>query len=350
MTDGTLGVGIVGAGDIVRTRHMPNLENVPDISVVAVANRRRSTAEAFASDFNVPTVFDDWLEVVQHPDVDVVWIGTTPYLHAPISIAALEAGKHVFCQARMARNLSEARGMRAAATAHPHLVAAVCPPGQGVHGDRTMRRLLGVDRFIGTLRQARMTSFTGVAVENDDLHWRQDFDISGHNVMNVGIMIEILQRWLGPERTVQAMTHVHIKERRDPQTQSFLPVRVPDSFTAIGELASGADYVYQWSGLAHHEAASELWLYGDQGTLVYDLDTDTIAGAKLDADQLTPIQIPDDEMYQPNVEADFIAAVRSGSHDTGLAPNFDRAYQYMEFLEAAARSARDGCRIGLPID
>ena len=86
MTDGTLGVGIVGAGDIVRTRHMPNLENVPDISVVAVANRRRSTAEAFASDFNVPTVFDDWLEVVQHPDVDVVWIGTTPYLLSLIHI------------------------------------------------------------------------------------------------------------------------------------------------------------------------------------------------------------------------------------------------------------------------
>ena len=70
----------------------------------------------------------------------------------------------------------------------------------------------------------------------------------------------------------------------------------------------------------------------------------------MDADQLTPIQIPDEEMYQPNVEADFIAAVRTGSHDTGLAPSFDRAYQYMGFLEAAARSARDGCRIGLPID
>ena len=86
-----------------------------------------------------------------------------------------------------------------------------------------------------------MTSFTGVAVENDDLHWRQDFDISGHNVMNVGIIVEVLQRWLGPERTVQAMTNVHIKERRDPQTRAFRPVRVPDSFTAIGELASGAE-------------------------------------------------------------------------------------------------------------
>ena len=350
MTDGTLGIGIVGAGDIVRSRHMPNLDKVPGISVVAVANRRRSTAEAFASEFNVPNIFDDWLEVVRHPDVDIVWIGTTPYLHAPISVAALEAGKHVFCQARMARNLAEARTMRDAAAAHPHLVAAICPPGHGVHGDRTMRRLLGVDRFIGTLRQARMTSFTGVAVENEDLHWRQDFDISGHNVMNVGIMVEVLQRWLGPERTVQAMTHIHIKERRDPETRAFRPVRVPDSFTAIGELASGADYVYQWSGLAHHDPASELWLYGDQGTLVYDLDTDSILGATIDDAELEPIEIPSDEIYDPNVEADFIAAVRDGSGNTGLAPSFDRAYQYMEFLEAAARSSRDGRRVGIPLD
>ena len=349
-TDGHLGIGIVGAGDIVRTRHMPNLKAVDDIKIVAVANRRRATAEVFASEFDVPNVLNDWLSVVQHPEVDVVWIGTYPNLHAVISVAALEAGKHVFCQARMARNVMEAREMLAAADRRPDLVAAVCPPSVGVLGDHTMRRLLGTEQFVGTIRQARMTSFTNTAVVNNDLHWRHNYGISGLNVMNVGIMVEVLHRWLGPELNVQAMTHVHVRKRREPDTNTYQMVRVPDSFTAIGELVSGADYVYQWSGLAHHEVASELWLYGDQGTLVYDFDADTIAGAKLDADELTPIQIPEEEIYQPNVEADFVAAIRAHSHDTGLAPCFDRAYQYMEFLEAAARSARDGCRIGLPLD
>ena len=163
MSNGGLGIGIVGAGDIVRTRHMPNLAEVDDIAFVAVANRRRETAEAFAADFNVPNVLDDWRAVVDHPDVDVVWIGATPYMHARVSVAALDAGKHVFCQARMARNLAEARDMLDAADRNPGLVAAVCPPGIGVAGDRTMRRLLGVDRFIGTLRQARMSSFGDTA-------------------------------------------------------------------------------------------------------------------------------------------------------------------------------------------
>ncbi len=350
MPNGTLGIGIVGAGDIVRTRHMPNLANVDDLAVVAVANRRRATAAAFAAEFGVPTVLDHWRAVVEHPDVDVVWIGATPYLHARVSAAALEAGKHVFCQARMARTLAEARDMLEAAQQRPELVAAVCPPGVGVRGDRTMQRLLGVDRFVGALRQVRMTSFTNAAAAGDELHWRQDADVSGYNVMNVGIMVEVLQRWLGTERSVQAMTRVHVRERRDPETNAYRPVRVPDSFTAMGELVSGADYVYQWSGLAHHEAASELWLYGDQGTLVYDFDHDAIAGAKADEDELTPIEIPADEVYDPNVEADFIQAVRSGSGDTGLAPSFARALTYMEFLEAAARSSRDGRQVDLPLD
>ena len=146
MSNGSLGLGIVGAGDIVRTRHMPNLADVDDLAVAAVANRRRETAEAFAADFNVPNVVDDWRAVVDHPDVDVVWIGATPYMHARVSVAALDAGKHVFCQARMARNLAEARDMLDAAERNPGLVAAVCPPGIGVAGDRTMRRLLGVVR------------------------------------------------------------------------------------------------------------------------------------------------------------------------------------------------------------
>ncbi|MDE2867321.1 MAG: Gfo/Idh/MocA family oxidoreductase [Chloroflexota bacterium] len=350
MSNGSLGIGIVGAGDIVRTRHMPNLADVDDIAFVAVTNRRRETAEAFAADHSVPNVVDDWRAVVEHPDVDIVWIGATPYMHARVSVAALDAGKHVFCQARMARNLAEARDMLDASERNPGLVAAVCPPGIGVAGDRTMLRLLKIDRFIGALRQVRMSSFGDTAVVNDLLHWRQDFDVSGYNVMNVGIMVEALQRWVGPERNVQAMTPVHIKERRNPETNALEPVRVPDSFTAMGELVSGADYVYQWSGLAHHEPATEVWLYGDQGTLVYDFDHDTIAGATSDDDELSPIEIPADEHYDPNVETDFIDAIRSGSHDTGLAPSFARAFKYMEFMEAATRSARDGLRISLPLD
>ena len=65
---------------------------------------------------------DDWAEMLDRPDLDIIWIGTPPVLHAPITISALEAGKHVFCQARMAMDLREGRDMLAAAQARPQLV------------------------------------------------------------------------------------------------------------------------------------------------------------------------------------------------------------------------------------
>lgn len=356
MAEQPLRIGIVGAGGIVRQRHMPGLAPISGVEVVAVANRRRGSAEAFAAEFGVAQVYDDWKALVADPDIDVVWIGTTPYMHARISVAALEAGKHVFCQARMARNVVEARTMVAAAHRRPDLTAVLCPPPLGMAGEVTMHRLLGTKRFVGSVRQVRLSVLDGsLAGGSDELHWRQDFDVSGYNTLTVGIYAEVLQRWVGRARSLQAHTGLHVRTRRDPSTGEYVPVQVPDSVSVVGELASGADFVYQWSGVANFAPPSELWIFGDQGTLVYTFGApsadgaDAIRGAKSEDGELAPIEIPDSERGSWQVEADFIRAIREGGA-AGLAPDFDRGLDYMEFLEAAMRSARDGVRVGLPLN
>ena len=174
MASDSLRIGIVGAGAIMRQRHMPGLAAIPGVEVTAVANRRSQSAREFAREFGVARVYQHWTQLVHDPDIDVVWIGATPYIHARVSVAALEAGKHVFCQARMARNLAEAREMVAAAALHPQLVAAVCPPpawhaGRRRHAPPAARRAL---RRIGAARTShglhgrlcgrRRLPFTGV--------------------------------------------------------------------------------------------------------------------------------------------------------------------------------------------
>src|SRR5919201_135379 len=114
-----LRIGIIGAGGIVKSRHLPALRAVEGVEVVAVCNRSRESGEEVAREWQIPEVMTDWRALVARPDLDAVLIGTWPYTHAEMSIAALEAGKHVFCQARMARNLAEARQMLAAAERHP---------------------------------------------------------------------------------------------------------------------------------------------------------------------------------------------------------------------------------------
>jgi predicted dehydrogenase len=348
MSDQVLRIGIVGGGSVVRSRHMLRLQAIPNVEVVAVCNRRRASAERFAADYGVGAVYDHWTQVVADPEIDIVWIGATPYLHARVSVAALDAHKHVFCQARMARNLAEARAMVAAADRHPDRVAAVCPLAR--LGDATMRRLLRREWFVGTVRQVRLNALLGgQATPGPELHWRQDFEVSGHNALSVGMHAEVLHRWVGLAASLQARTDTHTRLRRDPETGECVEVRVPDSVSVIGRLVSGADFVYQWSGVADLGPPAELWVFGDEGTLVYDFQDEVIRGAKLGDGALEAIPIPEHERLVAEVEDDFVRAIRQGG-DTGLAPDFGTAMQYVEFLEAVMRSARAGRRVTLPLD
>src|ERR1700682_263328 len=104
-----LRVGIVGAGGIVRQRHLPALKKHPDVEIVAVSNSTYESSENFCKE-NCPeaTPMRNWADLLALPDLDIVWIGTPPYMHSAITVSALEAGKHVFCQARMSMDLAEA--------------------------------------------------------------------------------------------------------------------------------------------------------------------------------------------------------------------------------------------------
>src|SRR6476620_5374208 len=123
-----LRIGIIGAGGIVKSRHLPALRRIDGVEVAAVSNRSRESGEAVAREWGIPEVLTDWRALVARDDLQAVFIGTWPYTHAEMSIAALEAGKHVFCQARMARDTAEAKAMLQCAERHPGQVAMLCPP------------------------------------------------------------------------------------------------------------------------------------------------------------------------------------------------------------------------------
>src|SRR5947207_9963825 len=131
-----LRIGIVGAGNIVRTRHLPGLKRNADVEIVAVSNSTYESSEKFCAE-NCPsaTPMRNWADLLALPDLDIIWIGTPPYMHSAVTISALEAGKHVFCQARMAMDLAEAEEMLAASKRFPELVTMLFPPPFGMRGD-----------------------------------------------------------------------------------------------------------------------------------------------------------------------------------------------------------------------
>lgn len=338
-------IGLIGGGSIVRQRHMPGLAKIPGVEVVAVCNRGYNSTREFAAEFSIPRAIDRWEEVVAIEEVDVIWIGTTPYMHCPITLAALEAGKHVFCQSRMSMNLDEARQMAAAAERHPDRVVRFCPPPFGMGGDRTMKRLLQQEQAIGQLRQIQLTSANGLLLDPDlPLTWRLQHEQSGQNVLTLGIYLEVLERWLPPIQRVSAINRIWTQSRIHPSTHNPAPVEIPEAVNVLAELADGSVAVLIVNGVSSHAPSDHLAIWGTEGTVVYDFNTDP-AAERIEVgkrgDQMQPLVIPSDEQGQWTVEADFIDAVRTG-RTPGILPDPQAGLRYMAIIDAIYRSASLG--------
>ncbi len=102
-----LGVAVVGAGSFARSFHLPNAARSPQIRLRAVVARRAAHARQAAAEFNAEMSTTDFARVLRDPAVDLVIIATPHNLHASQSVAALEAGKAVFCEKPMGMTPAE---------------------------------------------------------------------------------------------------------------------------------------------------------------------------------------------------------------------------------------------------
>jgi predicted dehydrogenase len=110
-------VAVIGAGAIARYAHVPHSQAVPGVEVVAICDVNEARAQELAQEFQVPYTFTSGDELLQKlgPDLDAVTICTPNVYHAPMTIAALQAGLHVMCEKPMATNSADASAMLAAA-------------------------------------------------------------------------------------------------------------------------------------------------------------------------------------------------------------------------------------------
>src|SRR5947209_457 len=127
-----LRIGLIGAGANTRSRHIPGLVAQPGVEIVAVCNRRPESTAAVAREYSIGRTFEHWQDLVAAPEVDAVVVGTWPYLHCAVAVAAFAAGKHLLTEARLSMNAREAHEMLAASRAHPKLVAQVVPSPFGL--------------------------------------------------------------------------------------------------------------------------------------------------------------------------------------------------------------------------
>lgn len=107
-------VGIIGCGSIAKHRHIPEYVMNENVEIVAFCDVIAARAHAFADQYNAKA-YVDYTELLENEEIDAVSVCTPNSLHAPVSIAALKAGKHVLCEKPMATSSEEAEAMIAAA-------------------------------------------------------------------------------------------------------------------------------------------------------------------------------------------------------------------------------------------
>jgi len=320
----TIRVGFVGAGGNTRLRHLPGFGDQPE-----VANRSRASAEKVAAEFGVSRIHDHWRDLVGDPEIDAVCIGTWPNLHAEVTCAALEVGKHVLCEARMARNVSEAEAMAAAAAARPDLVAQIVPSPFTLGVDEWVRGKVA-DGSLGEIREVRALFLNGI-LRNPEapFTWRLDPELSGKNTMVLGILHEAILRWVDlPGLAVESAVAGWGAERRpEPAGGEPRATVIPESLQVAARSSDGIRLLYDLSHLHGGDPSNWIQMNGSEGSLRVDIGAGTVSREKGER-QREERNLEDGW----DVEGEFVRSIREGAPVRRT--SFADGLRYMEFTEA----------------
>lgn len=259
-------VGIVGCGNI-STTYFRNAALFPGLAVVACADMRLEAARSQAEKFGAEAM--DVEALLKRPDIELVVNLTVPNAHYAVSMAAIEAGKHVFSEKPLATSLADGRALVAAAKAKG-VKFAVAPDTILGPGHQNARRLVD-EGTIGTVLSGAVT-LASRGME----HWHPDpeffFKPGGGPVLDMGpYYLSALVNLIGPIRRISARTAIGYKDRivtaEGPRKGDAIPVETPTSAFAILEFASGAfvTMTMSWDVWKHGRAPIEI--YGTEGSL-----------------------------------------------------------------------------------
>jgi predicted dehydrogenase len=277
----SLGVGIIGYGFMGRMHtysyaSLPFVYDPPPtrirlVGVCAATEATRSHAVDQASfEFSTP----DYQELLARPDISVINVCTPNYLHAEQAIAAIKAGKHVYCDKPLAMNAAEAEematlardsGLTCQVTFHNRFSPALLRARQMIE-----------DGFLGEINSFRAVYLhSGYTDPKRPISWRMQHEKSGGGaLLDLGShAIDLMRLLAGEFGSVNARLHTLVKERPVCAGSSELvPVTVDDLAMLTVEMANGAVGTIEASRIATGTVDDLcLEIHGSRGALSFDL-------------------------------------------------------------------------------
>ena len=258
-----LGIGVIGCGGIAHFAHVHNLFRNPRVKVVAVADIDLAKAKAMAEQWGIGAYYQDYHDVIAHPEVEAVDVTTWPTAHAGPVIAAAEAGKHILCEKPIATTIEDADAMVAAAERAGVKFAMGYQPQFGRVWP-TVKQLIDE----GVCGRIMGMSIIGVNPSSHRVPWfLQKAHAGGGILMDWGIYTAYYLQWLlGPVASVFGTKEIFRTEVKVGETL-LTDIDVEDTVAATLRFRSGAIGTWYtcWAGAGSHSSTS---IDGSDGSIL----------------------------------------------------------------------------------
>src|SRR5438552_16451789 len=363
--ESALGVGIIGVSPVrgwATTAHIPALRALPTYEIRALSGHSADSTRAAGEAFGVSAVFSDPKQLVTQPDIDVVAVTVKVPHHRELVSAALAAGKAVYCEWPLGRDLDDARAM-AALAAKQGVRTVVGLQARQAPAIEFVQELLS-DGYVG---EVLSTTMVGLSIPGDAVGQPNAYMLdktNGANVLTiaVGHSLDLLNHVLGEFADLSAVSNLRRPLITIEETGEQIVKTAPDQIGVIGTLTSGAI-----ASVHIREAVAGgtgfLWeINGTDGTLRITADAAypeiyplTVAGAH-GRTELAKLAVPAALTQKwpaltclegapayngGRVYAAFADDIENGTHTV---PDFADAVRRHEVIAAIERSAASGDR------
>lgn len=351
--DEKIGIGLVGTG-FARSAQAPAFQLCDGAELIAVCSGQHDNAVKVASEFKIKHACESYDQLLALEEVSLVVVSAPPYLHHPITVSALNAGKHVICEKPMAMNAEEAREMTELAASKPDQLAII---DHELRFNPTWRRMkeLVDSGFLGDLHHVNVLIASGFRHSAQrPWNWWSQKSAGGGLLGALGSHAIDAVRWLfGEIEAVSSTVATMIPERKDAKTGEMKPNETDDYCSFMVRFAPQegrtSHGVVLLSALYASGGKNQIAAVGSKGTIVLDGE-ETLLGAigynhpfedMSLADRAREISVIPDNVWARSfyhLARETVQALREGRTEIAQAATFADGLRCQEVIDAVIRS------------
>ena len=352
-------LGLIGAsvtGTWSQRSHLPAAQASSDIELTAVCTTKADSAEAARQAYGARLAFDDYRKMAASPEIDAVAVVVRVPSHYEPTKAALDAGKHVYCEWPLGQTTAEAEELTALAKTKG-LVTAIGLQSRVNPAVMYMKEQVEAG-YVGEVMAVHVSLMRdGVLTRPSNRTWQRDADL-GANTLTIanGHTVDAMRFVAGDLSQLSAVVETKATQWLDTGTNEWVDVTSPDNILVSGRLANGAVASSHVAAIPYAGSGYRMEIYGREGTLVAtgedspQLGEVFLQGAQGD-NTLAPMPVPErftiatpgtpagEAINVGQMYAAFAQAIRGGDSSQ---PTFETAVDLHRLIDAIAQSSGSG--------